>query len=294
LKRAAHLFASVPIDRDESWRERAGAGEFDIESAQRHYLSSAGEVLLSPPPISVEPVLRLWLGTIDEQPVVVDVVDRQRDAALGDSQWLDLRLAARSMSERDGIAAYARALMHWHDKHRFCGACGAPTTILQGGHRRRCESCGTLQFPRIDPAIITLVEHQGKCLLGRQPGWPERRYSVLAGFVEPGESLEDAVRREVFEEAGVRLADIEYHSSQPWPFPSSLMLGFVARATAPTLNIGAELEHALWIGADELRAAVAADEIKLPPRVSVSAALIADWMARELGEANPVGNGQPF
>ncbi len=284
----SHLFASLPIDRDEAWRERAGAGEFPIASAKRMYISSAGEVLLGDIDIDIEPTLRLWLGSIDAQPVVVDVIDLARDAALGDATWVDLRLAARSLDERDaGIAAYGRALMHWHEKHRFCGVCGAPTDILAGGHRRHCAACGTLQFPRIDPAIITLVEYEGRCLLGRQSSWPDKRYSVLAGFVEPGESLEDAVRREVFEEAGVRVDACSYHSSQPWPFPSSLMLGFTATTSSAELRIGEELQHALWVSPEELDVAVRAGEIKLPPRVSLSNALIADWFEARTGHPLP-------
>ncbi len=285
-----HLFASLPIDRDEVWRERAGAGEFPLESARRFFLSNSGEVMVSGSVTDVEPSLRLWLGSIDAQPVVVDVIDRIRDAALGDSEWVDLRLAARNLDERDaGIAAYARALMHWHEKHRFCGVCGQPTTILHGGHRRRCEACGTLQFPRVDPAIITLVEHDGRCLLGRQANWPDKRYSVLAGFVEPGESLEDAVRREVFEEAGVRVDQCDYHSSQPWPFPSSLMLGFMATTSSPALNIGEELQHAMWLSPEEMQSAIAHGELKLPPRVSLSNALIADWYLARTGRVLPGG-----
>ena len=130
-----------------------------------------------------------------------------------------------------GLFAYAKGLAHWQRETRYCAHCGAPLQLVASGHRAQCTNadCGRMHFPRTDAAVIMLVEHDGACLLGRQAGWPVGRYSTLAGFVEPGEALEDAVRREVAEEAGVVVDEVRYHSSQPWPMPASLMIGFPPR-----------------------------------------------------------------
>src|SRR5581483_11342763 len=150
------------------------------------------------------------------------------EAAAEDMRMIGQLLAA----DEAALLAYAKGLLWWHERHRFCGVCGHPTASTDGGHRRLCTnaSCKAEQFPRSDPAVIVLVEHGDRCLLARGARFPPGFHSVLAGFVEPGESLEDTVAREVFEECGIRVTDIVYQSSQPWPFPSSLMLGFRARA----------------------------------------------------------------
>jgi NAD+ diphosphatase len=198
-------------------------------------------------------------------------------------ELLDLRQIGGLLDQRSGsLLAYARAMATWHRRHRFCGSCGARTEIRHGGHLRSCtaEGCDLEQFPRSDPAVIMLVyDESERCLLGRQSSWPGGVFSTLAGFVEPGESLEDAVAREVFEEVGIRVLDAAYHSSQPWPFPTSLMLGFFARAEHgdPRLD-PAELESARWFGRDELHALIASREVRLPPRVSIARRLIDDWL----------------
>jgi NAD+ diphosphatase len=197
-----------------------------------------------------------------------------------DLEWLDLRaVALRLPTEQAGLAAYARGLLFWHSRHRFCGVCGHATLAQQAGHKRRCvnPNCAAEHFPRTDPAIIVAVEFEGKILLGRQASWPPGRYSTLAGFVEPGESLEDALQREVFEEAGVRVIASDYFSSQPWPFPASLMLGFTAIAANAEVNVGEELESARYFSVSEFEAEIRSGHLRMPPPVSVSFRLIENW-----------------
>ncbi len=175
------------------------------------------------------------------------------------------------------LAAYARGLMWWHQRQRFCGVCGHATEAREGGHQRTClnTACAAPHFPRTDPAVIMLVHDDERCVLGRQPRFAPGLYSTLAGFVEPGESLEEAVAREVFEEVGVRIADVNYFSSQPWPFPSSLMLGFYARAASVDIQIQPdEIEHARWFSRKELLATPPG----LPRIDSISRRLIENWL----------------
>ena len=196
-----------------------------------------------------------------------------------DFEFQDLRQVGAIVEPEDGaLLAYARAMVTWHQRHRFCGACGTPNESALGGHVRRCPrpECAAEIFPRTDPAVIMLVIDGDWCLLGRQARWPPRVYSALAGFVEPGESLEDAVRREVMEEAGIAIENCDYHSSQPWPFPSSIMLGFWATARRGEVRVdGSELEEAIWVHRDQ----VLAREVRLPPPLSIARRLIDDWLA---------------
>lgn len=212
-------------------------------------------------------------GLADEQAA-------ERFAVLG--AFEDLRGIGSLLPDPDAaLLAYARGLLWWHERHRFCGVCGSPTEPTDGGHRRLCANaaCRAEQFPRSDPAVIVLVEHEGRCLLARGSRFPPGFYSVLAGFVEPGESLEDTVAREVFEECGIRVTDLEYHSSQPWPFPSSLMLGFRARALNTDFNLDpAEILDAGWFSRDEIRALDSGGPFRIPPRFSISRRLIDDWV----------------
>ena len=195
--------------------------------------------------------------------------------------------AASSLSPAD-IATYgtARALTGWHARHRFCAVCGAPTMLAKGGWQRNCidQACRSEHFPRTDPVTIMLVEHDGNLLLGRQPRFPPKRFSALAGFVEPGETIEEAVAREVFEEAGVRVRDVTYVASQPWPFPSSLMIGCHAIAEDTAITIDAtELEEARWFTRTEVAAAMAGDESApfiAPPGVAIAHELLKWWLGR--------------
>ncbi len=199
---------------------------------------------------------------------------------------IDLRSAGLGLAAFEaGMFAYARGLAHWQSRTRWCGACGHPATLEWAGHRAHCSNpdCALEHYPRTDPAIIVIVTCRDACLLGRQATWPKGRFSTLAGFVEPGETLEDAVRREVFEEAGVRVVDSDYHSSQPWPFPSSLMLGFTARADDPAIQVGDELDEARWFEVDEFVRDVESGALGLPPPLSVSYRLVEHWLKQASG-----------
>ncbi len=203
------------------------------------------------------------------------------DRRAGSWVWTGLREAANQLSAFDaGLFAYAKALLLWQTRARFCPACGSATQLRRAGHSTRCSNadCGLEQFPRTDAAVIVLVTDGPRALIGRQAGWPAKRYSTLAGFVEPGESLEDALRREVLEESGVRVGACHYQSSQPWPFPASLMLGFRAQALDPTITLGDELEDVRWISAVDLLDEVERGSLRMPFPISVSFRLLADWL----------------
>ena len=199
----------------------------------------------------------------------------------------DLRQLGVLMPDEElALLGYARALEHWHRQNRYCSHCGSPTESAHAGHERICLKCGTRHFPRVDPAIIVLVTHGEHCLLGRQAAWPPKRYATLAGFVEPGESLEAAVRREVLEETDVRVGRVEYQASQPWPFPSSLMLGFRAEAETSTIHCrDGELEHAAWFSRDDIVAMTASGELLLSPSRSISYRLIRGWFEEASGRS---------
>ncbi|MGC5014774.1 NAD(+) diphosphatase [Streptosporangium sp. DT93] len=183
-----------------------------------------------------------------------------------------------------GLLVYAVALEAWHSTHEFCPRCGSRTEVRAGGHIRVCPEDGSQHFPRVDPAVIMLIhDDQDRCLLARGPQWPEGRLSVLAGFVEPGESLEHAVAREVAEEVGVRVVDARYMGSQPWPFPRSLMIGFFARATTTEFVLEAEeIAEAHWFSRAELLAALESGEVRLPSSLSIARRLIEAWYGEPL------------
>lgn len=184
------------------------------------------------------------------------------------------------------MLAYARAITYWHDRHRYCGDCGSLTRIAEGGHLRVCSNaaCAQKHFPRTDPAVIVLVLHrdnaggQERCLLGRQRQWPETLFSAVAGFVEPGESLEGAVVREVAEETGISVTAVHYHSSQPWPFPSSIMLGFTATAGDDVIQRhDEELIEARWFSREEIVAELRSGRLRVARRISIAYRLLEDW-----------------
>ena len=220
-----------------------------------------------------------------------------RPEPAGGPRPVPLRAAAAVLPrDEGGLAAYVAALCNWHRRHSFCAACGAASELAEGGLVRSCPRCGTHHHPRTDPVVIMLVTDGDRVLLGRAPSWPPRRYSALAGFVEPGESLEEAVAREVAEESGVEIGAPRYVASQPWPFPSSLMLGFEApwRAGEPRA-LEDDIEDVRWFSRDEVAAAAAEDvdgwgggpdparpdetTLLLPPRLAIARRLLEGWLA---------------
>lgn len=207
----------------------------------------------------------------------------QRHPALPD--WMvfaELRRVMTWLSARDAeLAASGKAVFGWHQSHRFCACCGEETLLSQGGWQRSCPSCGASHFPRTDPVVIMLITHGNSVLVGRSPGWPQGMYSLLAGFVEPGETLEAAVRREVFEEAGVHVGEVGYLASQPWPFPASLMFGCWGHATSTDITIDpVEIEDARWISREEMMAISSGHHPEILParKGAIAHFLIERWL----------------
>jgi NAD+ diphosphatase len=204
------------------------------------------------------------------------------DVPVGQRAWSIFRVLERMDGRDAAIWGAARSLNEWHARHRFCGGCGSRTEMFRAGWGRRCANCGIEHFPRVDPVVIMLAEHGGRVLLGRQPQYPLRRYSALAGFVEPGESIEEAVARELGEEAGIAVDQVRYLASQPWPFPGSLMIGCVAAARSDALTLDTnELEDAIWVGRAGVEAALAgAPEapFQAPPPFAIAHTLLVRWL----------------
>ncbi len=228
----------------------------------------------------------IFLGLIEEVAHFAADFSAHEDPPLTEhGQFRDMRGIGQLLGHQEGgLLVYARAMVQWNARHQFCGVCGGATVSRESGHMRKCTNadCGAEHFPRLDPAVIMLIHDGGdRLILGRQKNWPPGQHSVLAGFVEQGESLEDAVAREIFEEVGVEITDIAYHSSQPWPFPSSIMLGFNARAKDTKLKVDLdELEGAAWFSRDGLLASPENNAFRLPRSDSISRRLIEDWMKR--------------
>ena len=223
------------------------------------------------------------LGIADGKAYFALDFSNHEEPPLGDlGVFCDLRAVGALLTRQAGsILAYARGIVYWHIRHQFCGECGSPTISRQAGHLRVCSNieCGASCFPRTDPAVIMLVHDDERILMGRQNRWPPGMHSVLAGFVEPGESLEGAVAREIFEEAGIEVTDIRYQSSQPWPFPASIMLGFTARAVTTRLVIDhTELEDARWYSREDLVTSPEDESFRLPRKDSIARRLVDDWL----------------
>ena len=236
-------------------------------------------------PADVDEHELIFLGIFRDQPAFAVPFDGRAAAPFPQhGEFKDLRFLGTTLPpDEANLVAHARALVLWHASQVFCGVCGAAARPAAAGNLRVCTNpdCGREIYPRVEPAIIVLVADGDRCLLGRQRSWPEGRYSTIAGFAEPGESLEDAVRREVYEETNVRVGKVGYHSSQPWPFPSSLMLGFMADATSTEIVLNdKELEDARWFTRDELRSG----SPRLPSRISIARRLVDHWIAADGGD----------
>lgn len=293
-RRQPNFFAGPYLDRRAEARETADWHIEALSDPSTRFVAARGTAhLLHPEPepriaflTSEHPAVRsareeqlVLLGWFrGARCVLVELETGDGAELLPGTRFEELRpLSAVLNAEEAGLLAYARALSIWRARTRYCGVCGAPTRPERAGHLLKCTrpGCGQEFFPRIDPAIIVLVTDGERALLGRQPSWPAGRYSTIAGFVEPGESLEDAVAREVLEETGVRVRDVDYHSSQPWPFPSSMMIGFHATAEPGSrIRLGSELEDARWFTRDEILSGA----LKVPPAQAISWRLIDAWL----------------
>lgn len=216
----------------------------------------------------------------------VDRTEQRHPSVPEDHVFAELRRIMTRLNARDAeLAATAKAIIGWHATHRFCAKCGSPSDVSHGGWQRTCPACGAHHFPRTDPVVIMLITHGHSVLMGRSPGWPEGMFSLLAGFVEPGETLEAAVRREVFEEAGVRVGAVSYLASQPWPFPASLMIGCAGEALDRSITIDpAEIEEAVWVSRGEMLSAFAGEHPRLKParRGAIAHFLLENWLADSL------------
>lgn len=258
------------------WRNRCLIARTDPPSPALLEVEVCGDLIEGAPEV-------IFLGLLEGRACFALAVDPdqaslEHPALAGQGDFTDLRLAGVTLPRRQAeLLAYARGLLYWHKHHRFCPECGGATEVTQGGHQRQCTACDKPQFPRNDPAIMALVVHRDRCLLARQPGFPKAMFSVLAGFVEHGESIEDAVRREVLEEVGLAVTDLRYLRSQPWPFPSSLMIGFVMRSHSPDFRLDEqELEEARWFSRAELQEP---EGFYVPPPYSLARQLIDHFMA---------------
>ncbi|HSE13631.1 MAG TPA: NAD(+) diphosphatase [Rudaea sp.] len=315
LRSRNNTFASLELERfaelrdDADWldeRLRAPGAQFLVLGDDGRLLVSADhgmprgldrderERLLG----EAEPIYLGQAGNSDRFLLRVDAARAGAVALELGAGFANLRHAGRAWPAFEaGLFAYALGLANWQARTRYCSNCAAPLKFQAAGHRAKCTNpqCGMEHFPRTDPAIIVIVEFRDACLLGRMPRLPPGRFTTLAGFVEPGESLEDAVRREVFEEAGVRVAACDYHSSQPWPFPASIMLGFTAQAEGPRIQVGPELAEARWFSADQLIDGLRTRALVLPPRVSVAYRLIEHWLRQAAGaELGELVSDEPF
>lgn len=279
------FFSGVGLDRADLLRgqpERIDEMAADQSARQLQWLDSLP---------ALDPAGRLSWGKVDHADLFLGLDNGEpRFSSLVPQSPGDARAAFPLLASLDpndaALFAVALSLTNWHHRHQFCAYCGQPSAIIRGGWSRRCESCAAEHFPRVDPVVIMLAEHDGRLLLGRQPHYPPHRFSALAGFVEAGETIEAAVARELGEEAGIAVGNVTYIASQPWPFPSSLMIGCTARALDDALTIDTtELDDARWFTREEVGAALAgaADAAFLPPPpYAIARTLLEHWLALEV------------
>ncbi|SCW79921.1 NAD+ diphosphatase [Sphingobium faniae] len=228
----------------------------------------------------IEDYVLLGVGP-DQRPIFARLIDRAEGGFIASSR--SRNVVDEVSADQAALYAGARSLVDWHARHRFCAACGASTRPHKGGWARKCEGCDAEHFPRVDPVVIMLAEHKGRILVGRQHSWPAGRYSALAGFVEPGETVEEAVARELKEEAGITVRDIRYVMSQPWPFPSALMIACIGQAEDDALKLDeTEIQDAIWCDAEEIRAVLEerpGAPFIAPPPMAVAWHLLDHWLA---------------
>ena len=232
-----------------------------------------------------EACLCVFLGLDGTRPLFAIDLAGESEPQLGEGTFTEMRAAAFTLAGRDiAIAGQGKALLDWHRRHGFCPNCGHATALVDGGYRRLCPACSAEHFPRTDPVVIMLPLLGDRCLIGRNKRFPPGLYSAFAGFVEPGESMEEAVRRELMEEVNLKVGAVRYHATQPWPFPSSLMLGCYAEAASDAFRIdGHEIEDARWLTKDDVRARLAnkiEDAMKLPVAIAIAHHLLRDWASR--------------
>jgi NAD+ diphosphatase len=291
-------FLDASLDRADALRANPAALEQLWSKARLLAVDAEGRALGDTAPWWVP---RDTLGHGVEQALLLGVrgddawfaIDAERVAGAPEART-DLRTAAAAWPAFDAsLFAQARAMRHWRDRHRFCSVCGGDNAFVRAGWLGRCTRCGAEHYPRTDPAVIVAITDGERLLLGRQAGWPEHRYSTLAGFVEPGESLEQTIVREVREESAVHVLRSRYLASQPWPFPGSLMLGFVAEAAPDAPVPGDELEDARWFTRAEVDLALRGESppggLRLSPSISISRWLVERWFAGERVDAGSRG-----
>ncbi|MFN4288133.1 MAG: NAD(+) diphosphatase [Brevundimonas sp.] len=298
-----NTFASGPLDRGGDQRNAPGfVAHHTGDPAARMIGFVGGEPLLEGAHLARLPLgestPEIFLGFENGAPLFACKLEQAPPAL----EAVGLRAAAALIGEADSaIAAAGRSLIHWHERNAFCAACGGASTVSGAGWRRWCAHCKLEHFARVDPVVIMLAIHgrgdDAVCLVGRQSGWPEGRFSALAGFIEPGESLEDACARELFEEAGVRAVRFAYHSSQPWPFPGQLMIAMMAEVSGRDLTLDpAELSEARWLDRASVRAILASeaghDGVIAPPRLAIARSLL-EAFAQERSVTSPVRAGAP-
>ena len=304
LPKNPNVFANSPLDRaghlrtDQAWLKSALADPnsafipvwklmpFLIKNREgkRETGWVTGELAL---PLIRPGMNIIFLGLFKNAPhFAIDISassDPTKEGALaGLGTFADLRTVAEEIDLGDAaILAQAKSLIDWHQRHGFCANCGQQTTIADAGYKRFCSGCSTEHFPRTDPVVIMLALNGDTCLLGRGPKWPTGFYSALAGFVEPGETIEEAVGRELKEEAGISIDQVGFHSTQPWPYPSSLMIGCYARATTTEIKLDAnELSDARWFTKDQVKAALlkGTNELRMPPALAIAHQLVKSWV----------------
>lgn len=279
-------FTRNPLDRvDQYRRDPAALAALRISPAARFLVLDELKPLVRPDgsdlywarraEIAEGPAILLGLDTDGAPRFAVDAPRGDIDAVPTDAR----AIAATMDDGRAAIVAQARSVLDWHRRHGFCANCGAPTVMAKAGYGRNCASCNTEHFPRVDPVVIMLAERDDMALIGRQPQFPRRFYSALAGFVEAGESLEEAVSRELWEEAGIRTHDVRYLASQPWPYPSSLMIAAIAQADSFDLTLDRfEIEDARWVSRAEVKAALAGEaDWVAPPPLAIAHSLLTAW-----------------